>query len=70
MTVTVNVLSITDNSVMVECIDDKTSHRIMRTPIRFKQCTKSSIEKAINDTLKNFKSPVWGGFSIVYYVQV
>lgn len=70
MSVTIKVLSIDGLVCKVECIDDKDSRTIMRSPVKFKQRTKASIEKAINDQFKAFKQPVWGGMSIVFYAQV
>lgn len=70
MTVTINVLSIEKNIAKVECIDGKDRRVIMRSPVKFKQKTKASIEKAINDQFKAFKQPVWCGMSIVFYVSL
>lgn len=70
MSVTINVLSIDGSMCKVECVDDKDKRVIMRSPVKFKQRTKASIEKAINDQFKAFKQPVWGGLSIVFYAQL
>lgn len=70
MSVTIKVLSIDGNMCKVECMDDKDNRVVMRSPVKFKQRTKASIEKAITDQFKAFKQPVWGGMSIVFYVQV
>ena len=70
MSVTVNVLSLDNNFAIIECINDGNGQKIMKTPILIKQRTKKSIEKQISDSVKAFKSPVWGGFNIVWYCKV
>lgn len=70
MSVTIKVLSIDGNMCKVECLDDMDGRTIMRSPVKFKQITKASIEKAINYQFKAFKQPVWGWLSIVFYAQL
>lgn len=70
MTVTVNIVSIEGKRAIIECIDNNTKARIMRTPVVFKTKTKKGIEKAVSDAVKNFNSPVWGGFCVVFYCEV
>lgn len=72
MTVTIKVMEIDklNKTVTIEAYDEKNGNRVMKSPFRYKQQSKKSIESTLRKELKIFQSPVWGGLCVQFYCNI
>lgn len=72
MTVTIKVMEIDklNKTVTIEAYDDKNGNRVMRSPFKYKQQSKKSIESTLRKELKAFQAPVWGGMCVHFYCNI
>lgn len=68
MSVTIKVIDIGTSEFTIEAWSS--SHKILKSQVRYRKRTKENIEAIIHKNCNVFNEPVWGGYHIEFLVDI